>query len=589
MKNQPRPRDSYGSKNIKESLIQGDMADEPNNHQHHTDVLAETRHHAGPDRVHPRSGFIARIADMLRPLYDGPPSWLWYSGIARLMVLVVVAIGAQQLVAHVITIAVLTAIYLAALGCSMWYLFTLQKERSVTPTLTWTQLFMDFSVVAVTVSFTGGSSSFFIFLFVMVILEAGALMGLIQGFVFAILSAVFVLFLHLTEPTDTSPFLPYWYIFLIQGLALLSAAVISGYWNQRVSRLKQFQREILDNMSSGFLICDTHGYIISANKASCIILDRAIPDIIGHSVADILVYESGAECPVMTALRNKRDYVSYEFPVCLKDGSTKLLGLTTNGLYDNKNNIIALIVIFSDLTEMAQMRQALQCQDRLAAIGESAAELAHEVRNPLTSLRSAVDELRRHVNESGLEHRLCSIALRESEHLNNIVTSFLEFARHPEFNREPIDLVMLLDSVKSAVEKRAEELIFRVRHNGEPCMISGDPTQIRQLFDNIIRNSVEAMDACGELVVTLRSVANHVELRFDDTGPGIAPNNMTRIFEPFFTEKEHGTGMGLAICQRIVVAHDGDIQVAASPRGGASMIVRLPLLRQQSTATKDIS
>ncbi len=117
-------------------------------------------------------------------------------------------------------------------------------------------------------------------------------------------------------------------------------------------------------------------------------------------------------------------------------------------------------------------------------------------------------------------------------------------------------------------------------------IVLGDATQLRQLADNIIRNSTEAMNERGALTITLRSAGNYVEIRFDDTGPGIAPDKVSRIFEPFYTEKEQGIGMGLAVCQRIVLAHDGDIQAATRPGGGASMIVRLPAVKRKALDRK---
>ena len=108
--------------------------------------------------------------------------------------------------------------------------------------------------------------------------------------------------------------------------------------------------------------------------------------------------------------------------------------------------------------------------------------------------------------------------------------------------------------------------------------VPGDPTQIRQLFDNIVRNGIEAMNGRGEILITARSAAHYIEIRIDDAGPGISPDKMARIFEPFYTDKEKGIGMGLAVCLRIVTAHDGSIQAANRPGNGASIIVRLPLL-----------
>ena len=541
-------------------------------------ALAEARHRSGHSDVPPQISFFKRLRQMLTPHYDGPPTWLWYTGIARVMIYFVVATGTQQIPEQIIGMSILAAIFLAALTCSLWYLLTLKRGKTVTSGLTWTQMFLDFSVVAITVSFTGGSTSFFTFLFVIVILEAGALMGLLQGFVFATLSALFLFSQDLPTSAAAGAF-PYWYNFLIQCLALFSTAVISGYWNQRISRLKQFQREILDNMSSGFLICDPRGRIIAANKVACHVLNVEEEHIVGQAVEHVLVCDSDMECPITTALRNERDYMSYEFAVHTATKETKLLGLTTNRLYDPRNRLIALIASFSDLTEIAQMRYALQQQVRLAAVGESAAELTHEIRNPLASLRSAVEELNSHLDHPEMAQRLCQIALRESGHLNKIVSGFLDYARNPDLCRDTITLSRILADVKHAIEQTASDISVSLDNLDYDSKVSGDPTQIRQLFENIAHNSVAAMNGKGEITITERRAAHYVEIRIDDRGPGIAPDKMTQIFEPFYTDKETGIGMGLAICLRIVTAHDGSIHAANRPGGGASFIVRLPLLQ----------
>jgi len=267
----------------------------------------------------------------------------------------------------------------------------------------------------------------------------------------------------------------------------------------------------------------------------------------------------------------------------------KLLGLTTNRIHDARGHVTGLIASFTDLTEMARMRQELQQQDRMAAIGEQLAGLAHEIRNPVTSIRSAMDELRRNTASTAMVERLAAIGIRESDHLNEIVTGFLDFARDPSKRRELFSLQDLLAEVEEMLrQKYADAKALEIRRSpmgDAPGQILGDRLQIRQVFLNIAQNAIEAMQENGALTMTLHPGPagdgpgrrrGYLEVRFDDEGPGIAPDKVARIFEPFYTEKEHGVGMGLAICMRMVTAHDGTIQVASRPGGGTSMIVRLP-------------
>lgn len=523
-----------------------------------------------------------RVFRFLRPSYDGPAAWLWVVGAARIAVLLIVAVGGGVVSVSTEFGLFLAAIYGAALISSLWYLLALRREYSVSARLTWTQMFVDFGVVAVTISVTSGHGSVFTSLLVVVILEAGVLMGLFQGFLFACLSSAFMLFHFFgSAPLPADPVM-HWYNFLIQAIAFFFTAVISGYWNQRVSRMKQFQREILDNMNSGFLITDTKGIVLAVNKAACQILNLVAGDVAGRHIEGIMRPESGAECPLMTALRLHKDFSSYEFRVNTGQEAPKLLGLTTSRMRDARAHETGIIASFTDLTEMARMRNELQKQDRMAAIGELSAGLAHEIRNPVASIRGAVAELRRSLNAPEIVDRLTAIALRESDHLNEIVSGFLDFARNPDHRREQVDCGIIAAEIKQQLEMKyahAPGLRIVLQLPETPCRVLGDPTQIRQVFSNIAQNGIEAMDERGCLTISVAAAGSAVETRFDDEGPGIAPDKVARIFEPFYTEREQGVGMGLAICMRIVTTHDGTIHAASRPGGGTSMIVRLPAMK----------
>jgi len=376
-----------------------------------------------------------------------------------------------------------------------------------------------------------------------------------------------------------------WYNYLVEILAFYLTASISGYWNQRVRRMQQFQHEILDNLNNGFLIAERAGYITSLNRAAETILGLEPGWAIGRPVTDVLRVQSGAECPISTALRLQKDFTSYEFYAVTAKGSVKLLGLTTSRIHDPRRRLTGIIASFSDLTEMLHMRQEMQRHDRLAVIGELAAGLAHEIRNPVAAIRGAVDELRDNLDNRPMADRLAAIALRESDHLNHIVSGFLDFARKPSVMRETFDARGLVGEVQDWLDRRYEGragLHVRIGFSGDACPVSGDRSQLRQVFVNIAKNAIEAMGERGTLGITVSSHGSAVDVVFDDEGPGIAPDEVARIFEPFYTTKGSGVGMGLAICLRIVTAHDGTIRVTSREGGGTSMTVRLPLAQREA-------
>ncbi len=518
-------------------------------------------------------------------VYDRQIMWLRYLGVARIGVLSVLAVGAAFLELERGQTTLL-ACYVIGFVSSLWSLHTVERQDRPGTAQRWIQVGVDFGIVAMTVAYTHGATSLFTFMFVVVVLEAGLLLGLSQGFVIATFAALFMasqIVGPIAMGRSRSNF-ELVYNLLIQSLAFYLAAFVSGYWNQRIHRLQEFQREVLDNMNSGFLITDARGIVNVMNESACELLGVKSESAVGRSIASILRVAGGGECPIVTALRSRHDFSRYEFKaVNALHTEDVLLGLTTNFIRDAKGNITGVIASFTDLAEMDAMRQELRRQDRLAVVGELAAGLAHEIRNPVAVIRGAVEELGRGAPDPKLQAKLRDMALRESDHLNEIVGGFLSFAREPSRKRELVDVRDLVHETAELVRREYADksgLRVKVACPDTARRISCDPSQIKQVFVNLAKNAVEAMEMKGDLDIAVDAGPGPVSIRFDDTGPGIAPDKVARIFEPFFTTKESGVGMGLAVCIRIVTAHDGTIRASARQGGGCSMRVSLPAAEQ---------
>lgn len=524
-----------------------------------------------------------------RPFSPGDPfASLSFVAAGRIGILLLTAGGAYRLGTYAGLGYFLAALYGFAVGTGLLYLITVRRHKTAPRALTWTQIMVDFAVVAATVSCTGGIRSFFTFLLVVVILEAGVLLGLTQGFVFATMASAFMgLQACLPQPPEphmVAQWIEPWYRFLIQALAFYLTAFVSGYWNQRLTQMEQFQSRILDNMNSGFLIIDPNGVITVMNKVAHQILNLAPGASIGRPVQEVLRPGPGGECPVLTALRSERDFLSYEFQAMTAPGEAKLLGLTTSHVHNGHDRLTGVIASFTDLTEMDRMRQELQSQDRLAAVGELAAGLAHEIRNPVAAIRGAVDELPVSLDTPRVAEKLAAIAVRESDHLDHIVSGFLDFARNPSIEREVFDLRELVSEVEGLLRRDngdAQGLTITTVLPEHACDVSGDRPKIKQVFVNLGNNAIETMEGRGAVTVAVSRTNGSFEVRFDDEGPGIDPDKVTKIFQPFYTEKQRGVGMGLAVCLRIITAHDGTIRAASRQGGGATMTVRLPAAREK--------
>ncbi|HOZ46995.1 MAG TPA: ATP-binding protein [Candidatus Hydrogenedentes bacterium] len=536
--------------------------------------------------------------DHRRPVSESHGGVPWIIGITRVAVLIVAAFGlywfgelfisrggVYRLAVPRYIVIFLVTLYAFNLITGVVYLGVLHRHRAATAIMTWTQVLLDFSVVVSTISVTGDSNSVFTVLLVIVILEAGLLLGLPQGFLFAMLSIVYVAVQ--AWPSDRAQVPPeLWYDILIQSLAFLFTAFISGYWNNLIFRLRSFQREILDNLSSGFLITDRTGVISAQNRAADEMLGLPDGSALGRSAIEILRPESGGECPIMTALRSERDFTSFEFHAVTHSGGSKLLGLSTNRIYDKRHRLTGLIASFADMTEVDTMRQELHRQDRLAALGELATDVAHEIRNPVAVIRSAVEELQNSIESPEKVRKLAALALRESDHLNRIVRSFLDFTRNPVRKHDVFDVCALLREVADSLRHQyadASALSVELRNDDLSFSVAGDASQIRQVFMNLGTNAVEAMDRRGLLAIIVAPAGRSIEIHFDDEGSGLAPDQVARMFEPFYTTKQSGVGMGLAICMRIVTAHDGTLRAVPREQGGTRMTVRLPAARNPQT------
>ncbi len=532
----------------------------------------------------------SRTMPQLRPVIEGRDAWHRNASILRMGILAFVTVGTafQRDSAGSLWLLV---IYASWFALSIRQLAFLHRGERPSTLPTWVQILMDFAVVAVTVAVTQGAQSFFTFIFVMVIVEAGLLLGMTQGFVIATGAATFMLAIfvygHAASPGAIGLYsqnrhnLDQTYNFLILCLGFYLTAFVSGFWHQRLNRMERFQRDILENLNNGFLITDADGFVQVQNSAADEILRLSPGEAIGRNVDDVIRVEPAGECPIRTALRLNRDYTSYEFRARTKDGASRLLGLTTNRVLNAKGEASGVIVSFTDLTAMQQLREEMRRQDRMAVIGELAAGLAHEIRNPVAVIRGAVDELQSVVTGNMLGEKLYRIALRESDHLNEIVSGFLDFARDPEVKRETFDLRFLAEDVMDVLRHESQEksgIEIALTIPDRPCMVSGDASQLRQVFVNLAKNAIDAMDGVerGRLEFALEPGDGSVVVRVSDTGPGIDPDQMAHIFEPFYTTKPSGVGMGLAVCLRIVTAHDGTLRASQRQGGGCAMTLTLP-------------
>jgi signal transduction histidine kinase len=272
--------------------------------------------------------------------------------------------------------------------------------------------------------------------------------------------------------------------------------------------------------------------------------------------------------------------------------SNKVIGYTISQVHDSRGRVTGAALFFKDLTRVEQLEERERLRDRLAALGEMAAAIAHEVKNPLAGIEVMAGILKRQLPESKDAQSILGDIIKEAKMANAIVLEVLEFVRPI---RLQVERMSLGDVIKDAIALAGThapqgDVKVDIAIPENLSTIQGDPHQLRQLFTNLLTNAFEAMNGRGAVRIDATELPEEeppsigeglggpmVQVEVVDDGPGVPPDVMDRIFSPFFTTKPQGTGLGLAIVRKIVNAHDGRIDVNARATGGTAFRVTLPV------------
>ncbi len=352
----------------------------------------------------------------------------------------------------------------------------------------------------------------------------------------------------------------------------------------RVQKARWEVRNIIDNIRSGLLTVDRNGVVIRVNPACCRILEMEERDMLGRKLADIC--RGGMEQLTDTIL----PVVQGEAPVdrgevqLKRMGRDMPVGLNVNHVRAPNGKVIGAISIFTDLTREKEMTERVRESDRLAAIGELAASIAHEIRNPLASIRGSVEMLADDLELAGYQAELMALVLKESSRVNTIINDFLAYSRMRPTSRRRFSGQEFRDEITLQIRQHIAAKGGGVRLQcdlqPEDMDVVADPGQLTQMTLNLVINACEAMNYQGDLHLCLRLLAagTSQELVVTDNGPGIEPDIRNDLFSPFATNKEEGTGLGLSIVQRIATAHGGHARAEDAPGGGSTFRVRWPVV-----------
>ena len=348
-----------------------------------------------------------------------------------------------------------------------------------------------------------------------------------------------------------------------------------------IEQLRVDTDNILRNMSSGVLVADSGGNILTINPMGCQILGLKREVVESGSIdANIEQFMPQFKRELDHAINSEESKHRHEFSVNTQSGRQVPLGISISLLKDGEGNKRGVIAVFQDLTEVRDMQERVRKADRLAAVGELSAGIAHEIRNPLASISGSIEMLYHDLELDGENKRLMELILNESDRLDRIISDFLEYAGLRPPSTDQVSVCRCLDDVLVLLRNSPnvnDGIKTEVTHESGDVEVLFDEEQMKQVFLNLALNGCEAMTDGGTLTIATRTVGNWVKIAFRDEGEGVGDEARTRLFEPFFTTKEGGTGLGLAIANRIVEAHGGRIEVRNVEGGGAEFAVMFPL------------
>src|SRR5271155_1141923 len=533
----------------------------------------------------------------------------WLAWLVKVRILILTFLFAIQLaVAHLTPAPLPVRLFISTIllwfALSIFYaiLISFWQEHRLQASL---QVLTDLVMVSLLVHETGGWDSSLNFLYPLVIIVAGILLPrvwahLVAALAFILYGTVLELNYYGVVPSycTTHPELKALRgIIFVNLFAFLAVAYLAG---QLVAKLRQarvqlkdasgaledlqiLHENIIQSVSSGLITTGLDGRITLVNSAAQKLLDHTPDQLLGKPVTGLFLD------PLPNGESQTHAEVRFDTPGTFR----KTVRVRLAALNGPERGALGYVYAMDDLTEIRRLEREVRMQDRLAAVGRLAAAIAHEIRNPLTSIAGSVSMLSG-IPEMNQEHRqLLDIVTRESQRLNGIITDFLAYSRGKQYRFEKADLVPLLEDTLTLMRHRmtAEnngiviERRFAVREAW--ALLDGD--KIKQVFWNFGENAVRAMRDGGTLRVAIEGHGDDWQVSFADTGTGMTPQQTEKIFEPFQSNFEGGTGLGLAVVYQIVQAHEGKVWARSKPGQGTTFVMRLRRLDAERQAARTVS
>jgi two-component system, NtrC family, sensor histidine kinase PilS len=469
------------------------------------------------------------------------------------------------------------------------------------------QLAVDAVIVSAIVYLTGGVNSYFSTLYALPIIAASTVQswrgGMMVGSLSTILYGGIVLAQYFGTPVspvvvgaqDLPPLRVALYTFGLNSFGFFAVAALTGYLAEGLRRVdaqlqrasseladvQAFSRHVVDSLTSGLATTDIDGRVITYNRAAEAITGVPAAQTIHRPATDVLQLPAALNGLFGPAAGRPRQ-TRVEYGYTRGDGRQIELGLSAAPLMTPRGET-GFILTFQDVTESRKMDREARVQQRLAAVGEMAAGIAHEIRNPLASMSGSIQILRQELPLTDEQGQLMDIVIRESERLNDTIRSFLAYARPQRQSMSHMDVRQVITDTATLLQnsaERAEGHRIAVDVPRHPVVFQADEGQIRQIVWNLATNGLRAMPNGGKLTLAVTPPSDETPtlvISVSDEGVGIAPEELEGIFQPFRGGFSRGTGLGLSIVHRIVSDYSGEVRVTSTKGAGTTVHVKFPV------------
>jgi two-component system, NtrC family, sensor histidine kinase PilS len=531
--------------------------------------------------------------------------WLTWLVKVRILILTLL-LGIELVIAQFTPVAFPLRLFadtiLFAYTISAFYLVLLHFWEELKPQSV-LQVISDLLLVSLFVYITGGVDSSLNFLYPLVILVASILLPRVWAYLTAALAfilygAVLELSFFRVVPSFsvTHPGIrTLQSIIFINLFGFLTIAYLAGlladklrqtdkrlaYFRGQLESLQALHENIVQSTSDGLITTGLDGRITLVNPAAEKLLQRPESELLGESIAPLF------EDPLPHA---SAEHSHCEVRFVAPNNFRKTFRVIISELRVLGRGPLGFVYTLDDLTRIRRLEREVRIQDRLAAIGRLSAAIAHEIRNPLTSIAGSATLLSQIAGLNDEHRRLLQIVTRESQRLNGIITDFLAYSHAKKYNFAAVDMVPLLEDTLTLLERRLEAQKVGInidRHYATPKAVAmADGDRMKQVFWNFCENAVRAMKQGGTLTIGIEELGNDWQFSFADTGPGMTPQMVEKVFEPFQSQFEGGTGLGLAIVYQIVQAHEGKVWVRSNPGQGCTFILRVRKAGEEAIAAQ---